>query len=83
MNKNSFLLLLLFLLFLLLLLEYILKWQYRAGNGAEAGAKIRREKKEPETKINNFGSATLAQTHFLDNNNNNKIMVYNSQLIFR
>ena len=24
-------------------LKYILKWQYRAGNGAEAGAKIRKK----------------------------------------
>ena len=42
------------------------KWKCRAGAGAEAGAGAGVEimdnggaKKEPESKINNFGSATL------------------------
>ena len=38
------------------------KWQYRAGAGAGAGAEIKDNggaKKEPEPKINNYGSATL------------------------
>ena len=39
-------------------LWYILKWQYRARNGAGAGAKTR-TKVEPEPKLNNFGTATL------------------------
>ena len=39
------------------------KWKYRAGAGA--GAEIMGKggaKKEPEPKINNFGSATLKST---------------------
>ena len=36
------------------------KWQYRAGAGAEAEIKSKGgAKKEPEPKINNYGSATL------------------------
>ena len=38
------------------------KWKYRAGAGAGAGAEIMDKggaKKEPEPKINSFGSATL------------------------
>ena len=38
----------------------ILKCKYRTGNGAAAGAKIK--KGEPEPKINNFGSETLVKT---------------------
>ena len=43
-----------------------LKWQYRAGAGTGAGAKIM-EKVEPELepKINNFGSATLLFSYIL------------------
>ena len=40
---------------LLLQLQHSFKWQYMAGAGAEAGAKIR----EVEPEINHFGSATL------------------------
>ena len=45
----------------------MLQWQYRAGAGA--GAKIMDKggaKKEPEPKINNFGSATLLKIVQID-----------------
>ena len=42
--------------------QYSFKWQYMAGAGARAGAEIMDKagaEKEPEPKINHFGSATL------------------------
>ena len=42
--------------------RYSFKWQYMTGAGAEAGAEIMDNggaRKEPEQKINNFGSPTL------------------------
>ena len=49
----------------------LLKWQYRAGAGAGAGAGAEimdkgGAKKEPEPKINNFGSATLLKIVQID-----------------
>ena len=41
---------------MILLLWYILKFQFKAEAGAKIGGKV---EPEPESKINNFGSATL------------------------
>ena len=48
------------------IVRYSFKWQCMAGAGAVARAEImdkgcRKAEKEPEPKINNFGSATLFQ----------------------
>ena len=47
------------------IVRYILKWQYRAGNGAGANIRGKVKPEEPEPKLNNFGSQHCSTEYIL------------------